>query len=171
MTPTGYLDTNLFIGLVKRDLKPAEQEALERLLDFRESGAINLYRSRRTDEEIANCADDEARAPEEEMLRRFEAVPEAGEYLVIGMLGTSRALRPVPGIQDADLASLRSMMRDDYDARHLFQAIRNGVDYFVTADVDAIVKRAGEIEAKFPTIRILTPSQLVAALDTMAAAS
>jgi len=160
--PTGYLDTN-FISALARDQHELDTQAMERLLGLRDSGAIDLYTSPRVREEIAKipaCY----RAPHEELLRQFEALPESGEELVIGMLGTARALRPVPDIEDAELVALRSMLRGDYDPRHLFQAITNGVDYFVTADVGSIVKHAGDIEAKFP-IPIRTPRQLITELD------
>ena len=56
------------------------------------------------------------------------------------------------------------MLPDENDARHLFQAISNGVEYFVTNDKATILRHSEEIEAAFP-IRVLLPSQLVSELE------
>lgn len=63
----------------------------------------------------------------------------------------------------SDLAALRAILPDENDARHLFQAIGNGVDYFVTRDERTILSRSAAIERQF-AIRVRLPSRLVADL-------
>jgi hypothetical protein len=51
------------------------------------------------------------------------------------------------------------------DARHVFQAARNGVDYFVTCDVKTLVKHAAAVY-EIVGIRVRLPSQVLAELAT-----
>jgi riboflavin biosynthesis pyrimidine reductase len=67
-------------------------------------------------------------------------------------------------VPDDDLTALRLLLPDENDARHLFQAIKSGVEFFVTDDQRSIVSRATEIESRYP-IRVLLPSTLVSELD------
>jgi hypothetical protein len=49
------------------------------------------------------------------------------------------------------------------DARHVFQALKNGAAYFVTADSNTILSHTREIESAF-AIRVVASTQLVAEL-------
>jgi len=44
--------------------------------------------------------------------------------------------------------------------QHLFQAVENGVDYFVTLDVRSILKTRDDIEAAYP-ISLRRPGELL----------
>ena len=43
-------------------------------------------------------------------------------------------------------------------------AIRNGCDYFVTCDAKSILKYRATVEAQYPAIKLVKPSELVALL-------
>lgn len=62
-----------------------------------------------------------------------------------------------------DLGKLRAILPDENDARHLFQAISNDVEYFVTYDKATILRHTAAIEQEF-SIRVRSPSQLVTEL-------
>lgn len=61
---------------------------------------------------------------------------------------------------DEDLAGLREILPDREDADHVFQAIKAGLDYFITCDKRTILAYASQIESRFP-IRLRLPSDLV----------
>jgi hypothetical protein len=61
--------------------------------------------------------------------------------------------------EDGDLAWLKSALRGLSDAKHVFQAVKNGVDYFVTTD-RGILSRAPQIEDRL-AIKLRTPSRLL----------
>ena len=58
-------------------------------------------------------------------------------------------------------------VKDDDDARHIFQAAKNLITYFVTSDKQTIVNRAADVEA-VAGIFVRLPSQLVAELQQAA---
>ena len=160
--PTAYLDANLIIGIRKRDLA-SEQAPLSRLLKAHKQGTLSLVTSPETRREI------EKRTPvhdgDEDIYALLADVPVAeGESLVprpVTNLGGSRLIGPVVVISNDDLAFLRATLPDALDANHVFQAISNGVDYFVTADSRTILRHAPAIESKYG-IRLRLPSALVA---------
>ena len=53
------------------------------------------------------------------------------------------------------------------DVQHIFQAARNGIDYFVTCDQKSILRHVQAVEAEVP-IKLRSPSQLIAELDAAA---
>jgi hypothetical protein len=91
-------------------------------------------------------------------------IPVVEEELLVPRVVRARSgpFGPV-SVTDSDLASLQAILPDQNDVRHLFQAMRNGVDYFVTADKRTILSRAAAIEQQF-AIRVRLPSGLVAEL-------
>jgi hypothetical protein len=160
--PSAYLDTCLVIGLRTRDLEE-EQEALTGLLRLGKAGAVRIVTSRVTADELER-AKPEMLPQQEEIYLLLSDVPPVGEELELTRLGTNQGLAAPRGIEDRDLAALRAILNRD-DARHVFQAIKNGLDYFVTTDKQTILKRARRIESRFP-IKIRPPSALVAELST-----
>src|SRR5882724_10370001 len=160
-TPTAYLDANLIIGIRKRDLG-SEQSPLSRLLKAHKQGALRLVTSRETQKEI------EKGTPEhdgdEDIYALLADVPVVeGESLVLPVItnrGGSQRVGPLVVVTD-DLAFLRATLPDAADADHVFQAISNGVDYFVTFDSKTILRYAPAIECKYD-IRLRLPSALAA---------
>jgi hypothetical protein len=58
-------------------------------------------------------------------------------------------------VREADLARLEAILSFD-DARHVYQAAKNSVDYFVTDDRRTILSHKSEIEA-IVAIRVRSP--------------
>lgn len=80
-------------------------------------------------------------------------------------LGSLRSgLTSGPIVQDEALGRLLAIVPDQLDARHIFQAARNELDYFITRDKGTILKYAGEI-ASAAGIQAVLPSELVARLS------
>jgi hypothetical protein len=157
--PKAYLDNCLVSGLANRDLKTDEQQALRRLLQLQKEGRVALVTSHITRLEIERMPGP-ARGLHEDVYALLADVPAATENFGHHML-----LLGVGGGDAPEYAQLKKLLPDEDDARHLFQAIKNEVDYFVTADVRTIVSRAQAVELEFD-IKVRTPSQVVAELST-----
>jgi predicted nucleic acid-binding protein len=138
-----YLDTCVVSALTKADLGPVQQEALFELLQAYKSRRLALVTSRVAHEEIQKIPA-EVRAQHEVIYALLEDVPAKQES----------------GEKGAVFSQLRAILPDADDARHVFQALTNGVDYFVTADTRTIVSRRSEIEARY-SIKVRLPSELV----------
>jgi hypothetical protein len=161
--PSAYLDTCLVSGLVEGDLSPVEREGLRKVLEAHKTGRLGVVTSHVTLEELAAMSPPQRRAPHEtiySLLVDVPAVPEARTDSSLSLLGVGGGTR-----EDPDFAALKVILPDVADARHVFQALRNGVAYFVTADARTIVSRAKTLEASFPSIKIRLPSQLAAELS------
>ena len=68
-------------------------------------------------------------------------------------------------VEHPEYHTLREILPDEDDARHLFQAKMAGVDNVVTVDYKSILNRAGELEQR-AGIRAFSPSQYVAQWST-----
>ncbi len=55
------------------------------------------------------------------------------------------------------------ILPDELDARHIFQAAKNGLDYFITRDEETILKYAAEIESAVGILAFL-PTELLSRL-------
>jgi predicted nucleic acid-binding protein len=159
--PSAYLDTCLVIGLAKEDLRRVEQAALDELTNMWGDGRLKLVTSDVTHEEILHVPEG-VRTRHDATLERLATIPTVAEAIprVVTNRPGSRIVGPLP---HPDMAELRTLLRDDADARHLFQAIQGDVDFFVTDDQRSIVSKAAEIEARH-SIKLRLPSALVAEL-------
>ena len=157
--PTAYLETSLVFGIASQDLEE-EQDALLRVLRASKQGSVRLFTSHVTNEEIQkgnNTGLDEAIYA---LLRDVPAVEEQWLFpRPVTNRGGSRVVGPEV-VPEADLEELRKLLPHEDDARHIFQAVRNGVDYFVTVDRKSILRYADELESRFG-IRVVLPSKLI----------
>jgi hypothetical protein len=160
-TPLGYLDTCLVIGLAKEDLRPNEQRGLEELSLIWDEGRLDLVTSSVTKEEI-HFIPEAVRVRHEATVARLATVP-TWQEVVLPIVTNRPGPRQVGPVQHGDLTELRRLLRDEADARHLFQAIKSGAGFFITDDQRSIVSRADEIESRY-AIRVRLPSVLVAEL-------
>jgi hypothetical protein len=68
-------------------------------------------------------------------------------------------------VDEPDFANLRQILgvgkKHWPDAEHVFEAIKAGVPYFVTADYRSILKHRDKVESSFP-IKLRDPAELVA---------
>jgi hypothetical protein len=60
---------------------------------------------------------------------------------------------------DPDYVTLRSILPHEMDRRHMFHAVKNGVQYFATVDQHSILSRTSQIEAAF-SIKCGTPTEV-----------
>jgi hypothetical protein len=159
--PLGYLDTCLVSGIAKQDLRPVELDALHKLLVLRKGGEISLVTSHVTKEEIERLPAT-ARGLHEGIYGLLDDVPEAQEFRTdsgLTLMGVGGGTR-----EDPLLASIKAVLPDPDDARHVFQAARNAVDYFITDDQRTILRHADAIHERCQ-LAVVLPSQLVRRLD------
>jgi predicted nucleic acid-binding protein len=161
--PKGYLDTCLVSGMAERDLPPVELKALQEVLQARKAGRIALVTSHVTRQELERMSDDK-RQRHAVIYMLLADVPTASEGYSSAPLGAAplgaTVLGGGPGYEDPVLAELKRILPDVDDARHLLQAIKNEVDYFITADQRTIVSRASVIESHY-AIKVRLPSQVL----------
>ncbi len=152
--PKGYLDTCLIIGLAKGDLGP-EHERLRDLLQLRKAGWIDLVTSAVVEEELA----------------RFEREGQGLQQDIYALLtDVPRVPESEHNLEHPAFAALTTVLPHLVDARHVFQAVVNGVEYFVTNDVKSIVQHAAAVQSAVG-IAVRLPSQLVAEVAPAAAES
>jgi hypothetical protein len=179
MTKSAYFESTVVIGAVKRDLNPVEDAALFKLLRRRHDGQLRGVTSEVVKEELQDHALGWSPA-EERMYRLLLEIPMMPEEIlfpphpVTAMRAARRTgvvahLSPVVVI-DALLGDLERLLkrkkndpRERNDARHIFQAVGWGADYFVTTD-SGILNKTQDIERLVP-IRVVSPSQLEAILS------
>jgi predicted nucleic acid-binding protein len=162
--PSAYLDTNAQIYLVSGNAKPAEQSALVELLRRRKAAEIDLVTSPIAEEELQAYATGWSPA-EEAIYLLLDDVPKVDEsFQMLSMFGGGPlGSMPFGGgitVHHEVLGMLIALLPDERDARHLFQAAQNGIDYFVTCDERSILRHTAAIEALVP-IRPRSPSQLL----------
>lgn len=155
--PTAYLDTCLVSGLAKNDLKELEQTSLFSLLGMHKQGRIQVVTSKVTKQELNRHQG--GLDQHEAIYNLLRDVPLASEGNPDGML-----LMGVGGGADPLFSELKALLTDVDDARHVFQAIHNKVDYFVTADERTILAHAGTLDERYG-LKARLPSQLRAELS------
>ncbi len=159
---TGYLDNCIVpSGVVRKQLPPDEAAALRELERRRAKGEIALYTSHVTKEEIAKTPA-EHRQPLDDLYEMYENVPPIEEeFRMPPRLGSLRSgLTSGPIVQGEALGRLLSILPNELDARHIFQAAKNGLDYFITRDEETILKYAAEITSAVG-IAALLPTELL----------
>jgi hypothetical protein len=87
------------------------------------------------------------------------------EFLGPRAIGTFAIGSAGPIIRDELLGKLTDLLPHEEDARHVFQAARNSIDYFITCDQKSILKYAATVEP-IAGILLRSPSQLVADLSS-----
>src|SRR5262249_8592221 len=135
--PRVYLDTCIISSLVKCDLSPEENDAVEHILDAYQATRLQLYTSPRAKEEIQRNRLPEHRNIQTRFYKLISALPVVQEVntdsglLLMGVGGGSH--------RDRLYAELLTLLTE-YDAKHVFQAIKNRMDVFITTD-GGILKR------------------------------
>ena len=155
-----YLDNNI-VSAIARDDTPAESDALDRLLEAKDAGRINLVTSELTLEEIKRYAGP-ARKRVERTFRLLEKVPVVRWDELLGMhsYGDSRTWITNPLIQNDTLYdALLKLDLDSVDAQHVFVAAKHGCDIFLTCD-GPVLARAERIQELCGVV-VQRPSDLV----------
>jgi predicted nucleic acid-binding protein len=182
--PRAYLDTNLIIGLAENDLARTEMTAMEELLQRHKGRETRLCTSHVAKEELSRrrpAVNGRLRRLIYRLARRspgngrvqkliydlLDDIPAVDEqFLAPPMLGSAALGSAGPIVKDELLGKLSQLLPGEDDARHIFQAARNGIDYFVTCDRRTILKHAAKVESVVP-IKLRSPSQLVADLASI----
>jgi predicted nucleic acid-binding protein len=166
-----YLDNVAASGRVLGDLAPAsEMEALEEIERAHSTGRIKRVTSRESWREQERTKDPMKHA--KLAAARAEVSVVATDHVVLGFgnlggpYGTTVAYPLVSDIvDDALFSDLKRIGLRDADARHLMYAFVNACERFVTLDADFLDRRAA-LEARYYTLRIVRPSELVAELGS-----
>ena len=124
-------------------------------------GTVALVTSRVTHEEIQRLPPGTVREAHEDIYALLSGVPLVDEELLVPRpVKAGQGLFGPVVVTQQDLATLRAILPDEDDARHMFQAISNGVEYFVTYDKATILRHRAAIENEF-SILVRLPSELV----------
>ena len=146
---TAYLDTCIVSGLAREDLNHDQLAALLQILEERKSGRVSLVSSLVAKEEIDRIPE-EYRFKHEIIYNLLSDVPIARAFRIhsrglmgmgmgMGMGAGGVRLHPI-------LAKLTTLLPGEADARHLYQAARNDVQYFLTTDAQTILSYREQIE-------------------------
>ena len=157
MAPRAYLDTCIVSGLAKADLASADADALLRILEARKAGTVEVFASQVMWRELARIPD-EYRIKHSIIYNLLSDVPLAQthrtdtNFLLLGVGGGRR--------EDPLLTRLKSVLRDEGDAHHAFQAARNSVHALITVDARSFLSRSREVE-ELCGVRVVSPVQFV----------
>ena len=161
---TAYLDTCIVSGLAKKDLGSDELAALRLILQAWEKGNVSLVTSSVVQEEIEKIPK-EHRIKHETIYNLLSQVPVARAFsttpgrLLLLKVGGGSVRRPNP-----IFAELHSLLPDEADAHHLYQAARNEVQYFLTTDARTILSYQSQIE-DICGVKVMSPQNFLAVLD------
>jgi hypothetical protein len=157
-----YLDNNVVSAIAKDDT-PAESDALDRLLKAMNEGKVQLATSEVTQREIEAYQDELKRRLVERTYRLLAKVPiiRWDQLAGINSYGDARTWISTPMIlNDPDYAALLALGLETVDAQHVFVAIKQTCDVFLTCD-RRILHHAAATKKRFG-LTIEKPSQLVA---------
>jgi predicted nucleic acid-binding protein len=160
-----YLDNNV-VSSISRDDNASESDAISRLLDMYDQGALELVTSEITLQEIQKVPP-EHRRPLERTYRLIEKVPlvSSASLLYINSYGSGSSWVSSPVFQNDPLFDeLVGLGLEPTDATHIYVATKNSCDAFITCDDSrktGILRRTVAI-AQLCCISVQRPSELVA---------
>ena len=136
--PTVLLDTSVISGFVKQEMKPDDATAFSRIAEMARKGQLTIFGSTVTKEELD-------RIPSTYRSSHLE------EYGTLQKIRASNAtwVDTNPGstsfgtvVQHPDYQALRSILKDENDARLAFQGKMAGVTTFLTIDYRSILNKS-----------------------------
>ncbi len=137
-----YLDTCIISGLVKQDLKQEQQTAMLKLLEYRKNDIISIVTSKVAKVEIEKIPK-EYRYQHLLIYRLIADVPICKTFSIHsrGLMGMGMGLGMGSGSRRLNqiYKSLKELLPDEQDANHIYQASKNKVKYFLTADEQTIL--------------------------------
>jgi len=161
-----YVDNVIASAVVRADLaESSEMEALKRLQAPPYINELEIVTSRESWREQERTWDPEARAELRDARSGIGVVPDDHGVLDFstidyGYRGFVASPLVTDIIDEPTFAKLKGLGLKDADARHLMYALCNGCLRFVTTDPDFLTRRDA-IEAAYPAIHVLKPSELV----------
>ncbi len=153
----GYLDTCLISAIVKSDIKEDEQVALVKLKEKYIANQVELFASEHVEEEL-NKIPSQYRQQHLDIFGLFNSVPKAR---VGGLTRLSPMGVPAANPKRRKMNALLSILPDNDDAWHLFIASSNRIAYFITADVNTVIKYKIEIK-NICGVEVMLPSEFLA---------
>lgn len=159
--PTVLLDTCVISGAAKGDMSPDDTTAFCRMAELVAESNLTVWASTVAKEEIDKI-------PTEYRQGHLD------EYNALRIIRRSDAtwIDDDPGstgfgevVQHPQYAQLHDLLRDENDARLIFQAKMAGVNDFITVDYRSILNKATELEEQFD-MKVLSPSQYMSNWST-----
>jgi len=160
-----YLDTCIVSGLAKEDLSSDELESLQQILKERKKGKVSLVTSPVAKEELDKIPKEKYRFKHETIYNLLSDVPVVKEFQWLSRgpmgMGMGMSMGPVGGKRlDPLFDKLINLLPDEADARHLFQAAKNNVQYFITTDNKTILSYREQIEA-LCKVKVVNPQEFI----------
>jgi hypothetical protein len=153
-----YLDTCIISGLAEEDLHPEEYYYLSQILYLHKRVIIQIVTSPVAKSEIDRIPF-KFRTKHEIIYNLFSDIPVQRWRSITGLSPIG-----IPGFGygrvNRDYLKLQRILPDIEDAKHLYQAIRNGVHVFLTVDARTIIVKRDVVEKEF-AIKLLRPSELL----------
>ena len=158
--PIVVLDTCVISGIVRGDLKSEDAAALSVMASMVAKSTLTMWTSPVAREEIDRIPAEyrDAHLERYDTLRQIRA--SAATWLNLDPAWSD--LKPV--VHHPDYVRLRGILRDEADARMVFQAKAAGVTDFVTVDYKSVLNKASDLSTL--GIRALSPTQYVSRLST-----
>jgi predicted nucleic acid-binding protein len=165
-----YLDNVIASALVRNDLAlQEEQQSLKTLQEHPNFATLEIVTSREswreqdrtrcttTREELRAARDKTPVVSEDHVLLGFNSVD-------LGHRGFISSPIITDIVDEAMFAELKAIGLKNGDARHLMYALCNGCVRFITTDPDFLDRRS-RIEAVYPNIRIINPSEILEEIE------
>lgn len=149
-----YLDTNIVSCMINNDLIEEEINAIEQILSFWDSGVIEIRTSKITEDELKNIPVESKsnHLALYKLIRKVPLIPEATTNSGLLLMGVGGGTR-----EDPLYTQIKTILELN-DAKHMFQAIKNNMDIFLTADKKIINKN--NMIKPLSMIEIVKPTQL-----------
>lgn len=156
-----YLDTCIISGLAKEDLPQKEQDALFQLLDLHDRGELSLVTSYITLTELEKIPA-EFRRRHEIFFRLIKKIPVSRAIWVNDkwtlVVGGGKRVDPL-------FTRLKTILPDENDVYHVFQALKSNCFYFVTTDRRTILKHNIKLFMQFDEFMVMSPSEIMSLLS------
>jgi hypothetical protein len=172
--PRVYLDNVITSGWVLKDLKPQEDmEAVERLYALHDAGIIKRVTSKISGIEQARTIDAQKRAALAVSADLVSVVQNDHRLLGFASLDYgARGFISYPLMDDiVDPTLFEQLTKNgglkDADAKHVMYAVANDCHQFVTLDTRDLLPKRSAIESICPQLKVMTPTEAVAALPTV----
>jgi predicted nucleic acid-binding protein len=170
-----YLDNVIASALVRNDLAlQEEQRSLMTLQEHRNFASLEIVTSRESwrEQDRTRCA-----TTREALRAARDKTPVVSEdHILLGFNSVDLGYRGfisspiITDIVDEGMfAELKAIGLKSEDARHLMYALCNGCVRFITTDPDFLDRRS-KIEAVYPNIRIMEPSEILEEIDKIGCA-
>jgi hypothetical protein len=142
------LDTCIVSGITKQDLKPEQQKAILKLLEYRKNGIVSIVTFKIAKDEIEKIPE-EYRYKHQAIYLLIADVPVCRTVTIHGrgLMGMGMGMGTGAGtiVPDPLYKALKKLLPDEQDAKHVYQASKNNIQYFLTTDEQTILLYSDKI--------------------------